>query len=244
VRDGRDYFRDLAAKAEALKAWEAENQELAAAWNEAREFDKARMDAAAWWSERAAAWEALVADMPRRLHSMGAPQRAIDAWVAGPTETKALTAVRSMHRLDRTFALLTGDTGVGKTVAAVCGMALRLMDARREELPCLLVRAVEGARLGLYDAEDKKLARQMHVAGLLVLDDLGAEFMSEGGVWRSVLDEVIDARYGDMMPTIITTNLDTPQFRARYGERIADRIRHAGVIEACGTGSMRERGKG
>lgn len=229
---------------EERKAWEAEHPALAADWSAALEEDEARRSARAQREAAEARRRHLQETAPGRLLNMGAPPRNVELWVAGLTPTPAWAAVQDMLASERCFALLTGDTGVGKTTAAVGGMALRVLEDRREDLPALFVRAVEGARMGLYDAEDKKLGRQMLEAGLLVLDDLGAEFLSEGSIWRSILDEVIDTRYGERAPTIITTNLDGAGFKKRYGERIADRIRHAGAPVACGAESLRKRGEG
>jgi len=74
---------------------------------------------------------------------------------------------------------------------------------------------------------------------MLVLDDLGTERPSD--VWLSLLDELIDRRYGDGQKTILTSNLDVEAFKSRYGERICDRIRHDGVIAGAGAESLRLR---
>lgn len=235
---------EMMRRATERKAWEEANPEIAAAWNEAREEEQGRREAAAE-AKRKAERAAYVREItPGRLRAVGAPPRAVEAWEAGLKRTKAAEAVDKAMNEGKTFCLLKGGTGVGKTVAAVAAMAAVLLADERDDLPCLFVRAVEGARLGLYDAEDKALVGQMIKATVLVVDDLGAEFMSEGSIWRTILDEVIDTRYGDRATTILTTNLDSAAFKARYGERISDRIRHAGIVEECGTGSLRERGEG
>lgn len=237
---GQSFF----ARMEERKRWEAENPELAAAWNDAQLEDERVTEERKRSREREERRKYLLETAPDRLVRMGAPRRAVDAWASGPRDTAATSSVRRMLAERKSFCLLTGGAGAGKTVAAVCGMAERVLEDRREDLPALFVRAVEGARMGLYDAEDKRLTSQMQSAGLLVIDDLGAEFVSEGSIWRSILDEVIDVRYGDRTPTVLTTNLDGAAFKARYGERISDRIRHAGVVEACGAISLRAKGEG
>lgn len=234
------FYAQMAAR----KQWESEHPELAAAWNEAMLEDDRITEERKRAREREARRKYLLETTPDRLVRMGAPRRAVDAWSAEPRETAATSAVRRMLAERKTFCLLTGGAGAGKTVAAVLAMAERVLEDRREDLPALFVRAVEGARMGLYDAEDKKLASQMQSAGLLVIDDLGAEFVSDGSIWRSILDEVIDVRYGDRAPTVLTSNLDGAAFKARYGERISDRIRHAGVVESCGAVSLRTKGEG
>jgi DNA replication protein DnaC len=78
-------------------------------------------------------------------------------------------------------------------------------------------------------------------AGFLVIDDLGAEYSDSKGFFASLFDEVVNARYENMRPTILTTNLDVEGFAARYGERIVDRIREAGRFLNCGAQSLRRR---
>jgi len=240
-----DGLKSLMQRVAERKAWEDANPELAAAWNEAALEDEARRVARIRAAETAARAQEVRAGAPRRLERLGCPPRAVALWDSGKAKpTVASAALERMETERKCLALLTGDTGVGKTSAAVAFLAREVLKDERDDLPVLFVRATECARMGLYDADDKNLAGQMRTATALVIDDLGAEFMSEGSIWRTILDEVIDTRYGEGLATVLTTNLTTDAFKARYGERIADRIRHAGVVEACGTGSMRARGEG
>lgn len=240
----RDFFKDLAKRADERRAWEAANPELAAAWSEAILEAVAREQAAEERKRKEARARQVRAEAPKRLINMGAPPRAVEAWEAGLTETEAIRYVNAFLEAGKTFCVLSGGAGAGKTVAAVHGMAHRILMDRRESPAAIFVRATECARLGLYDDASKELVGQMHASGLLVIDDLGAEFMTEAGVWRGLLDELVDVRYGDRAPTIFTTNLDADAFRERYGERVADRIRHAGAFKGCGKVSLREKGKG
>lgn len=240
----RDFFRDMAKRADERRVWEAANPELAAAWTEAIQEAVEREQAAEERKRKEARARHVRAEAPKRLVHLGAPLRAVEAWEAGLQETEALRYVNGFIEAGKSFCVLSGGAGAGKTVAAVHAMAHRVLLDRRETQTALFVRATECARLGLYDDGSKELIGQMHAAGLLVVDDLGAEFMSEGGVWRGLLDELVDVRYGARAQTIFTTNLDTTAFRERYGERVADRIRHAGAFKGCGKVSLREPGKG
>lgn len=73
-------------------------------------------------------------------------------------------------------------------------------------------------------------AESDHGAGLagfkatpvLVLDDLGAEKSSDWTMEQ--LYSLINSRYKNLLPTIITTNLTYPEMEARYGERTVRRI--------------------
>jgi DNA replication protein DnaC len=57
---------------------------------------------------------------------------------------------------------------------------------------------------------------------LLVLDDLGAEKASEYVLDRLYL--IINGRYENDLPTLITTNLGLEQLRQQVGPRIVSRI--------------------
>lgn len=239
-----DWLREMTQRADERRAWEEANPEIAAAWNEASAENRKRSEEAELRREKEARARKVRAEAPKRLVHLGAPQRAVEAWEAGLQDTEAMRYVNGFIEAGKTFCVLSGGAGSGKTVAAVHVMAHRILQDKREAQTALFVRAAECARMGLYDDGSKNLLEQMHAAGVLVVDDLGAEFISDNGVWRGLLDELVDVRYGDRAPTIFTTNLDADQFRERYGERVADRIRHAGAFKGCGKMSLREKGKG
>lgn len=159
----------------------------------------------------------------------GVPDRVVEALDGALRPTTATDAVKSFRAARKTFLLLAGKPGAGKTVAACEALSGG----------GLFVRAVQLARLSAFDAEDKRRWYEICHCRLLVLDDLGAEQLHDG--WRPQLDELIDIRYGDRRPIIITTNLDGQSFKQRYGERIADRIRHDGDVISCGDQSLRRR---
>lgn len=226
--DSRDeWYLPMSASIRNPAAWEAwkakrdewvrQNPEIAAAWAEANvEEDERRAEA----SRRA---ECLT-----RLRLAGVSDRARDAWRAGLQDTHAVKAVETFLDSDKAFLLLMGSAGAGKTVATTAALARRYG---------YIVRAVELARLSVYDKDDRARLESLQETGLLVIDDLGAELSHDG--FRPMLDELIDIRYGERTKTIITTNLDSATFKSRYGERISDRIRHDGLVEKCGDKSRR-----
>jgi DNA replication protein DnaC len=136
------------------------------------------------------------------------------------------------------FLVLLGAVGVGKSVAASLAV-LRAIEAQRS---ALFFRAVEGCRLGLFSEEDQATVRRMRAVQLLAIDDLGLE--STHDTWRLLLDDVIDWRYQAQKKTVLTSNLDLPAIRKKYGERVVDRIRHDGRVVSCGIDSMRARRQG
>ncbi len=99
------------------------------------------------------------------------------------------------------------------------------------------VRAPEQSRSSLFGAEANVFAQDCRACDALVLDDFGADHASD--VWRTWLEDVLDARWGSKRKTLITVNnLDGPEFSARIGGRIVDRLRDGSRLD-CGKGSMR-----
>ena len=151
-------------------------------------------------------------------------------------KTRAWEGLAAFMGCDRTFLLLTGAPGTGKSVAA--SRLLQVAIAARRS--AVFIRAAEAACFSLFDAADKARVAQMRRASCLVVDDLGLELLGDG--WRQALDDVVDARYSARLETALTTNLDPAGFKARYGDRISDRIRHDGMVVQCGSQSLRKPG--
>lgn len=61
---------------------------------------------------------------------------------------------------------------------------------------------------------------------LLILDDVGVQFGSEAE--KIILFEIINGRYEQMKPTIITANLTTSELANYLGERVMDRLTEGG----------------
>ena len=78
---------------------------------------------------------------------------------------------------------------------------------------------------------------------VIVIDDLGVEYLDKNGYFSHRLDELIDERYSNYRKTVITTNLNAKAFQTRYGARVADRIRegfkHGGAYVEIAMGSLR-----
>ncbi|QDR80214.1 IstB-like ATP binding protein [Sporomusa termitida] len=74
--------------------------------------------------------------------------------------------------------------------------------------------------------------------GLLVLDDLGAEYHQE---WvLSKVDAIISERYNRMQPIIITTNLSADELKGKYAERVYDRLKGTSKVINFSGKSLRE----
>ena len=66
------------------------------------------------------------------------------------------------------------------------------------------------------------LSDEMLNCDLLIMDDLGTEFMTSFS--KSTLYNILDTRYNKGLPTIISTNFDVDQIEEKYGERLSSRF--------------------
>lgn len=186
-----------------------------------------------------------------RLHleRSGVPERVADILRGNLDVTPPVRAVRNWWGTGASFLLLHGDTGRGKSVAA----ASALLEMRRvvrwnggersrwDSSECSFESADELARMSYFGEEQHQTMKHLGKVTCLVLDDLGAELMTEG--WRATLDALLAERFGrTRCRTVLTTNVSTRRpkdgvpspFEERYGTRIARRIRESGAVIAVG----------
>ncbi len=156
------------------------------------------------------------------LRSRGIPELHVrNIFDQTPVECPALAKVRAFVEADQqVFLVLSGAKGTRKSGSAAWALAKH---------PGRFLSASNLAAYARTDSEDSR-ERYLSIrkAQLLVLDDLGVGYADDKGWSMSVLNSLIDERYGEMAKTIITTNLDSRSFKTLYGERIADRIRELG----------------
>lgn len=83
-----------------------------------------------------------------------------------------------------------------------------------------------------------KMMQHLKTVELLVLDDLGAEKSSE---WtKSVLFEIIDYRYNELLPILVTTNCPPKELKEKIGDRNFDRLREICTLVSVTTESQRK----
>ncbi|MFD5537821.1 ATP-binding protein [Streptomyces sp. NPDC127079] len=168
------------------------------------------------------ALQAAQARIPARYQAAVADHPAVAAWVReiaeagrpGPEGARGIAQGRSL--------LIVGTTGTGKTHQAygairsllIAGVRLRWKATTAADLYAEL-----RPRLG-HDGERElmDLAR----CPLLIVDDLGAAKNSE---WtEEITMRLINRRYNEMLPTLITTNLGMADLRQHIGDRVASRL--------------------
>lgn len=119
--------------------------------------------------------------------------------------------------------ILRGPCGCGKThlaAAIINRLAERGIYGRFEVVPELLEDIKNG-----FNRQDSKVTasiNQLKEAPLLVLDDLGAEKVTDWA--REQIFIIVNRRYENMLPTVITTNYTTAELVSRLGKRTVSRL--------------------
>lgn len=135
------------------------------------------------------------------------------ALVVKPKETLAIEYARALLDGKGILLLLHGDAGCGKSTAAAWALSQRVgtwIDAPD------LARPPKGDD----DASDEGMA----TTPFLVMDDLGIEYSTEKRYAEKRINLVLSKREASMLPTLLTTNLDTAEFKERYGDRTVSRL--------------------
>ena len=153
--------------------------------------------------------------------------------------------VNSMHNVissvitkAHTFGIVFyGNTGSGKSYAAAAianeiNNSFPLSESALKDIaaglsPTIKARAMMITEKKLYDRfrcfrYNEECAAPYETVELLIIDDLGAACGKEEDIAN--LSSVIDTRYGNQLPTIITTNLSITDLKKYVGGRVYDRI--------------------
>jgi len=136
--------------------------------------------------------------------------------------------------VDPVDIVLTGSPGTGKTHLAVAilrelvreSKIRRDAHARFVPVPELLAEIRASYRDDGPDERD--IMDRYSQLPYLVLDDLGAEKTTEWSITTLYL--IIDRRYRDMRPTVVTTNLTLDQIAGTLSERISSRLASGKII--------------
>lgn len=163
---------------------------------------------------------------PRYRNATEAPAEAL-RWIEAPHDTLILAGPKGTGKTHAAWALYahhaanaTWDTL--RAGAAVFWSLPQLLDRLRpgnEEYTKPSMSAWEGSSGAPHRIDHMHNAQH---SSLLILDDVGAERLTDWG--REQLFLLIDHRYNQMLPTIVTTNLTPAELKQNIGDRIADRL--------------------
>lgn len=131
------------------------------------------------------------------------------------------TLAESFER-GRRGLLIAGGCGSGKTHLAA-SVVHSLVEQGFRAMLMTTTRFLETLKGAFGDSERTRAIRdELYSADLLVLDDVGAEHMSDWA--RSELFSLLNERYETMKTTILTTNLSLAALTNHLGERTVSRI--------------------
>ena len=126
--------------------------------------------------------------------------------------------------------LLSGKVGTGKTHLAAA-TAIKLMESGVEVIYGTAASLLGGIKRGWGNDNDGDLNEHMCRVPLLVIDDLGKEYSKKTDGWSWAQEQffhIINARYENYLPMVITTNYDMDQLSVTMGEAIVSRL-----VECC-----------
>lgn len=174
-----------------------------------------------------------------RAHAAQAARLAVGeaiAWSQVPrhhlAQFWALNANQARSRVsqnDFTILVLYGAVGSGKTMAAAEWV---WNDAKPRGGMFLTM-----TQFQFMSPYDEHKMRRITTCCRLVLDDVGTEYSDKSGAFTSKFETVLNARYCEKLPTILTTNLTCDEFCRRYGPRVARRVHETGGFFDCGIGN-------
>ncbi|KKL50149.1 hypothetical protein LCGC14_2308390 [marine sediment metagenome] len=144
--------------------------------------------------------------------------------------------VRILRSTMASALVLSGGTGIGKTLAASLwvdegGDTSRLVSA-------LQLALLTKARV------DREMFETLCTCSVLAVDDLGIEVDDDRGAFRSRLDGLLSRRIGNRLRTVVTTNLTGKLFESPvtgYGGRVWSRLVQHGHFEEVKAPDLRLR---
>ena len=131
-----------------------------------------------------------------------------------------------LHRKRGNGLVLSGMPGTGKTHLAAAVLQAIMPANCGFYTTCMgVIRSVRGTWRKDSDKSEAQVLQVLGTVPLLVIDEIGVQYGTDGE--QTILFDVLDRRYRDMMPTILLTNQDSTGFKSFIGERSYDRLREA-----------------
>lgn len=181
----------------------------------ARSTDRAQIPA----RFRSASFDSYKADTSAQAEALG-------------SATRYVTALHANVRTGRSL-VMSGKVGTGKTHLA-CAILLDAINrgmSARYTTAAAMVREIRSTWGG--EGDEAQVMREFTQPQLLVIDEVGMQHGSESEL--TLISEVIDKRYQQMLPQIIVSNLPVrhpsgPSIETAIGSRALDRLRDGGEL--------------
>jgi len=155
------------------------------------------------------------------IYSKNNPKKQTEAY----ENAKEFAQNFSYHLEVGTWMLFRGDVGTGKghLCAAIINEVVRQgYTCLYTKMPRLLREVKDTFNRKSHVTQDQVVSRLEDV-DLLVIDEVGVQFGTD--TERMIIYDILDSRYEDMKPTILTTNVkDLKTLEKLLGERIMDRL--------------------
>ncbi len=117
--------------------------------------------------------------------------------------------------------VMRGGTGLGKTHLSL-SIANEVIKKGYSVIYGSSFDIFRKAEQEYYGRSDDNIIETLTNVDLLILDDIGAEH--EKPVYSSIFYNILNNRINTSRPTIISTNCDLGELKARYGDRIVSRL--------------------
>jgi DNA replication protein DnaC len=117
--------------------------------------------------------------------------------------------------------LMIGGTGLGKTHLSAA-IAKGVLEKGYYVIYDSAQSIFDGYDAVRFGKEPKELIKKYENCDLLIIDDLGAECLTQYTV--AVFSSLLNWRIVNSKPTIISTNLSPQQIKKNYGERVYSRL--------------------
>ena len=123
--------------------------------------------------------------------------------------------------------VLSGKPGTGKSHLAAAIMQELLMRRSVLYVTCMdVIRMVRETWRRDSSESEREVLQRLARLHLLVIDEVGVQYGTEGE--QTILFDVLDMRYREVLPTILMTNQDMTGARKFLGDRTWDRIKETG----------------
>jgi len=124
--------------------------------------------------------------------------------------------------------IFSGKAGTGKSHLACAIIDAVISSDRRAKFYTVaaMMRKIKSSFSKDAEYTEQEIIDHFSEVDLLVLDEVGMDYGTDFN--KSLMFEVLNKRYENVLPTIILTNLDAPALREYMGDRLLDRMREGG----------------